>query len=161
MVSNKKVAAAVLSAVMVSGGALSTPIAAMAMQPNGQGPDSTAAEAAEVERDGLEGNRIVQGAFSFTQDRTSSMVDISQTFAKAAAALCSSMPVYGGDLHLPVAVTGPKGYFDAIVHDYVGEGDQGVTMACSCATNGPGGGAMVNATVAGVLLEALATKACA
>ena len=104
----------------------------------------------------------VQGSFDFDQSVRSSTADISQTFRKAAAVLCANLPDYAQPQEAqPISVGGDvDASFDATLSDLADEeGTDAYEMACSCASNGPGGGAIANAEVEGVSLASLADKA--
>lgn len=108
--------------------------------------------------------RAVEGTFSYTQDALSSNAEISGVFCKAAATLCASLPTYGCEAVKAAAVTvaGPNASFTATVDELAGEEEAtSYVMACSCATNIAGGGAIANAEVEGVSLETLVQMACA
>ena len=108
--------------------------------------------------------RAVEGTFSYTQDAVSSNAEIGGVFCKAAATLCASLPTYGCEAVKAAAVTvaGPNASFTATVDELAGEeGAASYVMACSCATNVAGGGAIANAEVEGVSLETLVQMACA
>ena len=108
--------------------------------------------------------RAVEGTFSYTQDALSSNAEISGVFCKAAATLCASLPTYGCEAVKAAAVTvaGPNASFTATVDELAGEEEAtSYVMACSCATNVAGGGAIANAEVEGVSLETLVQMACA
>ena len=108
--------------------------------------------------------RAVEGTFSYTQDAVSSNAEISGVFCKAAATLCASLPTYGCEAVKAAAVTvaGPNASFTATVDELAGEEEAtSYVMACSCATNVAGGGAIANAEVEGVSLETLVQMACA
>ena len=65
----------------------------------------------------------------------------------------------GSDAH---SVAGPNASFTATVDELAGEEEAtSYVMACSCATNVAGGGAIANAEVEGVSLETLVQMACA
>ena len=90
--------------------------------------------------------------------------EISGVFCKAAATLCASLPTYGCEAVKAAAVTvaGPNASFTATVDELAGEEEAtSYVMACSCATNVAGGGAIANAEVEGVSLETLVQMACA
>ena len=83
----------------------------------------------------------------------SSNAEISGVFCKAAATLCASLPTYGCEAVKAAAAT---------VDELAGEEEAtSYVMACSCATNVAGGGAIANAEVEGVSLETLVQMACA
>lgn len=104
----------------------------------------------------------VQGTFGFDQAVLSSTADISTVFSKAAATLCSSMPVYAeARSEQPISVGGDvnEGYSATLSEIAEEEGADAYEMACSCASNVPGGGAIANAEVEGVSLASIADKA--
>lgn len=98
----------------------------------------------------------VRGAFSFDQSTTSSNDTISSCFAKAASVLCAKAVggefsgtgaiVVGGDVGNPMIVN-----LEAIDPDTKASN----IIGCSCASNGAGGGAMINAEVEGVSIMEL------
>ena len=97
-------------------------------------------------------------------DAVSSNAEISGVFCKAAATLCASLPTYGCEAVKAAAVTvaGPNASFTTTVDELAGEEEAtSYVMACSCATNVAGGGAIANAEVEGVSLETLVQMACA
>ena len=99
----------------------------------------------------------------------SSNAEISGVFCKAAATLCASLPTYGCEAvkaaavkAAAVTVAGPNASFTATVDELADEEEAtSYVMACSCATNVAGGGAIANAEVEGVSLETLVQMACA
>ncbi|MEG0027622.1 MAG: hypothetical protein RR360_06965 [Raoultibacter sp.] len=104
----------------------------------------------------------LQGSFNFNQDKVSSTTNIAEVFSKAAAALCDGLPNYGMTTKSnPIAVSGDiNNSFEATVNEMKTDAEAGVmTMACACASNMPGGGAIVNAEVSGVSLESIAKTA--
>lgn len=104
----------------------------------------------------------VQGTFTFDQTVLSSTADISNVFSKAAAVLCTSMPEYGEARgEEPINVGGDVGQaYSATLSELADEeGTDAYDMACSCASNVPGGGAIANAEVEGVALASIADKA--
>lgn len=104
---------------------------------------------------------VVQGTFSYDQGATSSNQTISDMFRKAAAVLCTAMPQYGIDAVNAITVTGPDGAsFAATVDEMATDEDAtAYTIACACASNVAGGGAIINADVVGVSLASLAAMA--
>lgn len=150
----------VMSAVaLISGGA--GVAQAATIEPAAAAPASaTTLAAADTEAPA----RAVEGTFSYTQDAVSSNAEISGVFCKAAATLCASLPTYGCEAVKAAAVTvaGPNASFTATVDELAGEEEAtSYVMACSCATNVAGGGAIANAEVEGVSLETLVQMACA
>lgn len=104
----------------------------------------------------------VDGTFSYSQDELSSNKTIAGVFCKAAATLCSSLPDYGmACAQSSISVAGDIGNaFSATVDEMADqEGTASYTMACACASNLPGGGAIANAEVEGVSLESIAKLA--
>lgn len=103
----------------------------------------------------------VQGTFGYDQSVRTSSTDLSHMFMKAAATLCTNMPAYFESIGArPITVSGTAGSFNATVSDLAGDEDaEAYDMACSCASNVPGGGAIANAEVRGVSLATIADKA--
>lgn len=104
----------------------------------------------------------VQGTFEFDQAVLSTTADISNVFSKAAATLCSSLPVYAdARSEEPITVGGDvdRGYSATLSEMAEEEGTEAYDMACSCASNVPGGGAIANAEVEGVALASIADLA--
>lgn len=104
----------------------------------------------------------VQGEFAFDQNKVTPNADIAGVFNKAASALCASLPNYnvatadktihvGGDV---------SNEFTATIDEMAdSKGSQSYIMACACASNMPGGGAIANAEVEGVALDTVVTLA--
>lgn len=71
------------------------------------------------------------------------------------------MPQYGIDSVNAITVTGPDGVsFAGTVNEMAADEDAtAYTIACACASNVAGGGAIINANVAGVSLASLAAMA--
>lgn len=139
---------------LVSGGAGMAAIAPI--QSAEAAPQATVAatEAQEV----IAVVKAVEGTFSFTQNAVTSNETISNVFSKAAATLCASLPTYSADSAKValLSVSTPDASFEATVADAAAsEGSTSYMMACSCATNVAGGGAIANAEVEGVSLETL------
>ena len=104
----------------------------------------------------------VEGSSSYDQGSLSSTSYIAEVFNKAAASLCASLPDYGIVQGSPrVTVDGDvDNAFEATVDEMAeGKGAKTLVMACACASNVPGGGAIANAEVSGVSLEAIAQMA--
>ena len=148
----------VMSAVaLVSGGA--GVAQAATIEPAAAAPASATTLAAADVADTEAPAHAVEGTFSYTQDAVSSNAEISGVFCKAAATLCASLPTYGCE---SVTVAGPNASFTATVDELADEEEAtSYVMACSCATNVAGGGAIANAEVEGVSLETLVQMACA
>ena len=103
----------------------------------------------------------VRGAFAFDQTTTVATASIVEAFNKAAATLCSAMPQYAMDAQgRPVCVKSPNTSFTATVDELSDEeGAQSYIIGCACATNAPGGGAIVNADVQGVPFASIVARA--
>ena len=142
----------VMSAVaLISGGA--GVAQAATIEPAAAAPAAATTLAAADAADAEAPARAVEGTFSYTQDAVSSNAEISGVFRKAAATLCASLPTYGCEAVKAAAVTvaGPNASFTATVDELAGEEEAtSYVMACSCATNVAGGGAIANAEVEGV-----------
>lgn len=159
-----KTAAAAMSAVALVGMSV-TPYVAQGIT----SADVAAPEAAVIADQGeagaaLETARAVEGMFSFTQDAVTSTQNISSVFAKAAATLCQAMPAYTCESTAKtLAISGPATpEIQATIQDLAArDGNPGFIMACACATNGPGGGAVANAEVEGASIESIAALAAA
>lgn len=104
----------------------------------------------------------VEGEFSFDQGALSSNGSIADVFCKAAASLCASLPDYGIErTQSPINVSGDVGNgFSATVDEMKDrKGTASHVMACACASNVAGGGAIANAEVEGVSLESIVEMA--
>ena len=103
----------------------------------------------------------VRGTFVFDQTTTVATASIVEVFNKAAATLCSAMPQYAVDAQgRPVCVKSPNTSFTATIDELSDEeGVQSYIIGCACATNAPGGGAIINADVQGVSLASIAARA--
>ncbi len=151
----------VMSAVaLVSGGA---GVAAAAPAVADAAPAATVAEstASAASADAV---RTVEGTFSYSQDAVTSNAEIGSVFSKAAATLCASLPTYSCEAMKAATITvaGPAASFEATVDDMAGDDEAtSYVMACSCATNVAGGGAIANAEVEGVSLATIVQMACA
>ena len=102
--------------------------------------------------------QAVEGAFAFDQAAVSDNATVSGVFAKAAAALCAELPDYAlvCSCGTPIMVTGPNGStVQATVSDLANGSEEAFVMGCACATNVVGGGAIVNAEVAGASLASI------
>ena len=104
----------------------------------------------------------VQGEFNFSQDATTANADIANMFNKAAAAVCASMPDYDvAAIDKAIHVGGNVANEVVGTVDDLAEAGETVTyvLACACASNMPGGGAIANAEVEGVALESVVQTA--
>ncbi|MED9827104.1 MAG: hypothetical protein UFX72_02320 [Adlercreutzia sp.] len=141
--------------------ALLAPAAAAALPLEAQATDSPAAVVSVEQAAAIPGVSSVQGVFTYDQDAVVSTRAIAEVFHRAAAALCTGLPQYEVDGQGGVVcVKSPGAVFSATVQDMTEE--EGVScrlIGCSCASNGPGGGAVMNADVSGVALAAVAAMA--
>lgn len=162
---SKKIAATLLSTVALVGGAAGA-VPAIAQE----APSNDAAAVAAAEEDGgaskAQAVANVNGTFSYDQSAKTSTAHIATHFAKAAAVLCESLPTYGAAIAAgPIAISlgvDPSGGLEATVEEIAeSEGAESYDMACSCASNGPGGGAIANAEVSGVSLASVLSFASA
>ncbi|MEC4273641.1 hypothetical protein VJ923_10765 [Adlercreutzia sp. R25] len=142
--------------------ALLTPAVAAALPVEAQAVDVSAVVAPATDMETAAPAAVpVQGTFSYDQNATTSTQAIAEVFNKAATALCAGLPQYEVDAQgRAICVKSPGAAFSATVEDMVGEeGASNYVIGCSCASNGPGGGAVMNADVSGVTLAALAAMA--
>ena len=99
----------------------------------------------------------VKGDFGYTQLAVTSTTDITGVFSKAAAVLCAGLPDYAVEgVAGAIQVTGATGMQATVADMSADEAAQSVLMACACATNTAGGGAVANADVSGVTLATVA-----
>lgn len=155
----KKVGAVIGTVALVgSGVAIAAPVLASESTPSAAASQVVQVKAAEDSA----AAENVQGSFNFDQSAVSSNASISEVFAKASAALCSALPNYGVmNLAHAIVISGNvDSAFEATVSEMASDTEEGaMVMACACASNVPGGGAIVNAEVSGVTLESIANKA--
>lgn len=161
---NGKTAAAAMSAVaLVSASAI--PLAAVAAPAATADTDiPAAAQAAEhsAAADDIVRADAVEGTFSFDQAMVTSNDQLASVFAKAAATLCQTLPHYTCDevaAKLAISANGNPVMLATAQELAAQDGDGGFVMACACATNGPGGGAVANAAVEGASVASLAALA--
>lgn len=126
--------------------------------PDAQAATAAAESAATARTDtGAKTDAAVAGAFSYSQSATTATADISGVFAKAAATLCQNLPTYGCQACTTMKLSGPSASMAATVNDLqAAEGAQSFQMACSCASNVAGGGAIANADVSGAAIATIA-----
>lgn len=98
--------------------------------------------------------QAVEGEFSFTQGKITSM----SAFNKAAAAVCASLPNYIVECTCwNIALQSGDTQLTATVADMMADGEMEThLMGCACASNVAGGGAIGNAEVSGVSLASIA-----
>ena len=160
----RRTAALVGSAMLASAGAFAAipGVAAAEETPCPADAVAESGEATVAEGSGAKA-ATVGGAFSFTQDRVTDGSVLSGMFAKAANALCQTLPRYCVSCGGLIQVTGPNGAaFSAAANDLAGDdGAAGGIMACACASNVAGGGAVANADVTGASIATIAALAAA
>lgn len=99
----------------------------------------------------------VQGDFGYTQLAVTSTADISGVFSKAAAVLCTGLPEYAVDgVAGALTITGGTQMQATVADMQADDAAASVLMACACASNPVGGGAVANADVSGVTLATVA-----
>ena len=104
----------------------------------------------------------VRGTFAFTQDELTPNQTIATMFMRAATSLCASTSTYAVDAASAVIAVGGDvpASFSATVDEMADQaGDEAFVLACACASNGPGGGAVANAEVEGVSLAGILAQA--
>ena len=139
--------------------ALLTPAVAAAVPVETQIVGVPAAVAATCETEAATATAAmpVEGVFSYDQGIVTSTQAIAEVFNKAAASLCTSLPQYEADAQGRVlCVKSPGVSLSATVENMAEDGAESYVIGCACASNGPGGGAIMNAEVSGVSLEAIA-----
>lgn len=152
-----KKAGAILGAVALAsvGAAGVAPLMAQAETPVA---DAQAAETAHADSAAARAH----GSFAFDQTTISSTESITTMFGKAAATLCGGLPNYGVNaVARAIAVSGDvDAAFEATVSEMAEKAEaRELIMACACASNIPGGGAIINAEVSGITLESIAAMA--
>ena len=99
----------------------------------------------------------VQGDFGYTQMAVTSTTDIAGVFSKAAAVLCTGLPDYAvATAGQALTINGNTSMQATVADMQADEAAASVLMACACATNTAGGGAVANADVSGVTLATVA-----
>lgn len=105
----------------------------------------------------------VHGWFSYDQTTLTPNSHIASVFRIAATAACASLPDYGIDGAsglIAVGGSAAQESFEATIDEIAEDNStQTYIMGCACASNAPGGGAVVNAEVSGVSLAGIADKA--
>lgn len=142
-----KNAGAVLGAAMMATAGIAGAVPAFA----DEAPAAAEAQASEA---GAAEARAVDGEFAFAQDKVTGI----GVFAKAAAAVCASLPNHAATCTcLQIAVQSGDAQLIATVQEMMADGEMEThIMGCSCASNAPAGGAVANAEVSGVSLASLA-----
>lgn len=160
----KTISAAMGSVVLLGSTALGISVAQTGMVQTAEAADQPGVAAsqrgsASAAAEGVTSVANVQGSFAFDQEALTATSAIASTFVKAASSLCASMPDYDvSQLDQRIAVRGSDGsYAEATLSDMEkAEGAKAHVMACSCASNVAGGGAVANAEVSGVDFETVA-----
>ena len=105
----------------------------------------------------------VHGWFSYDQTTLTPNSHIASVFRIAATAACASLPDYGIDGAsglIAIGGSAAQESFEATIDEIAEDNStQTYIMGCACASNAPGGGAVVNAEVSGVSLAGIADKA--
>lgn len=121
---------------------------------------ASASEAVEVASD-LDAASLevaVEGSFTYDQNAVTSSETIRSTFAKATASVCASMPTYAAECTCwSIALSSGDSELIATVSEMTGEYAGTHIMGCACSSNIAGGGAIANAEVSGVSIEAIAS----
>ncbi|WP_139651320.1 hypothetical protein [Raoultibacter phocaeensis] len=157
-----KKAGAVVGVVALASAGIAGAMPALASENPAAIPAVQTTEAAVSGDAAAKGVANVQGTFGFDQATVSSNAGITQVFAKASAMLCNGLPNYGMmTMAQSIMVSGDVDTaFAATVSEMAEKTEaKSLLMACACASNIPGGGAIVNAEVSGVTLESLAAMA--
>ena len=152
-----KIVAPAMSLLMVAGAGAGVAGAVVA-------PDTAQAVAVQREANQVASGQAracavqIAGEFAFSQAAVTPNATISEVFAKAAATLCASMPAYSDACACQaLLVSAPGAFSEATVGQLsAGAESSSYTLACACATNAPGGGAVANADVSGLSLAGLA-----
>ena len=153
-----KKATAVVGCAMLASSAIVAP--AMAIESNGTCVAIQDVSQEAVATESHDAVSKVVGTFVYTQDSLSSNEYISGIFSKAAATLCASLPDYAvRSVASDLRVSGIDGLSWTVPEQMLEEGDSAKIIGCSCASNAPGGGAVAQAEVSGVSLEALVALA--
>lgn len=117
-----------------------------------EAPAGVEAQAAQA---GAVKSQAVEGEFAFTQDAVTGM----GVFAKAAAAVCASIPDYAVECScMQIAILSGDAQLIATVAEMMADGEAEThIMGCACSSNVAGGGAIGNAEVSGVSLASIAS----
>lgn len=153
--------ASVLTTALALGGASASALAATPVDVETPGIETAEANAGETFSPFVRVSNV-QGVFGASQDVVSPLGDIANRFSKAATALCASLPDYDVTAAQgKIAVTGDvENPFEATVTEMTEEEEaQTYLLKCACASNIPGGGAIINAKVEGVSLASIAALA--
>ncbi len=122
--------------------------------------DDAVAYAAPVEKAAAPakaGVADVKGDFGYTQLAVTSTTDITGVFSKAAAVLCTGLPDYAVEgVAGALTITGGTQMQATVADMQADDAAASVLMACACASNTAGGGAVANADVSGVTLATVA-----
>lgn len=159
----KKTVGLTIGAVALAGSGLVTagPIFADGLSNANADVVDSAAESSATSNSTMVQVADVQGKFSFDQNVVTPNERISSVFNKAASSMCHALPTYVAMLkNNAIAI---RGDVDNPGVSNLEEADPSeldtFVMACACATNLAGGGAIANAEVEGVPIKTLAENA--
>ncbi|MDO5043321.1 MAG: hypothetical protein Q4D92_07410 [Slackia sp.] len=154
-----RVAGAVVGTIALVGSASTVPVLALASQ--GQSDvQAGVVQQSTLAADDQSRPQKVEGVFGYSQDVVTPTDRIASVFRVAATSFCASMPEYlVSEMSKAVTVGGSAASSEYVgtVADMAAEDEStSYLMACSCASNIAGGGAIANAEVSGVSVESLA-----
>lgn len=158
MNSKIKIVGSTVSAMALVGSAVGMAAPALAQEP---ASCEAAIAVADTQAVTAKAAVAVEGVFRFDQASTTPTQGIVEVFNKAATSLCAALPQYDVDAQgRAVCVKSPNMAFVATVGEMGAEdAAESYVIGCACATNGPGGGAIMNAEVKGVSMAAVAAMA--
>ena len=117
-------------------------------------------DSSQLATQGIQSVENVEGTFSYSQDIATSNSDIANVFNKAASSHCASLPEYVvTSVKSIIQVTGGTSFEASVSDMQADEAAESVLIACACASNLAGGGAVANAKVSGVTLASIAAMA--
>lgn len=159
---NGKTAAALASATLLAATGVLSAAPALAQTVDSADGAAVVKQESGAQASGIVSVAKVQGEFSYTQDTLTSNDAISTVFMKAAASLCATAAdevmtqcvaaiEVGGDV--------ANGYTATVDEMAESDGATHFIMGCTCASNGPAGGAIANAEVEGVALASVLAAA--
>ena len=154
----RKASAAAGSALLIAAGALAaSPLSAHAATQAPEAPAATVEQSCETAAVPAASAQQVSGDFAFSQDALTPTAELSGVFAKAASTLCVALPQYCSTCGGLLTVASANGSAMGTVADLAGQDSPaGAVMACACASNVAGGGAVANADASGAALATLA-----
>lgn len=156
---NGKTAVALASVTVLATTGVVTAAPVVAQSIGADVADQTAVEQSSVAQAlGIVNVSAVSGEFSYSQEILTLNTFISTVFRNAVTSLCASAPEQDAAYNaIPIAVGGdvPHSYEATVDEMSDSSSTATLTMGCTCASNGPGGGAVANAEVEGVTLESV------